>query len=226
MGQGKYQIEVDKHLPNDIYTRLCFVFVQAEAGNDWRRLLPYCAANISIVDYGNGTYNGQTSIVLGDYWRMAKVGNNFTDCDYWIHTARFYARAVVLVQMINKQIRYITFRVQDGLVTHIVIFPCTIEESVSLEYNPMAKLPFRTEYLDSVCGEDTAPKANHLPCMVCGALSETLLWRKITLYPKQNITLEGEVSVCPHCQRQAELHISKQIPAEPKKNEDDEGLPF
>ena len=65
MGQGKYQIEVDKHLPNDIYTRLCFVFVQAAAGNDWRRLLPYCAANISIVDYGNGTYNGQTSTVFG-----------------------------------------------------------------------------------------------------------------------------------------------------------------
>lgn len=228
MGQSTYKIEVDKHLPDNIYTRLCYVFIQAAVENDWRRLLPYCAPNICIVDYDNGTYSGPTDIVLGDFWRMAKTPSTHVfDYDYWIHTGRFYARAVVLVQMRNKLMRYIAFRVENDLITHIAIFPYTMHESVSVEYNPMAELPFRAEYLDTVCGESIESQANHLPCMACGAVSETLLWRKITLRPKQYITLEGEVSVCPHCQKQAELHISKQIdntPAEQKENYAD--LPF
>ncbi len=228
MGQSTYKIEMDKHLPDDIYTRLCYVFVQAAVENDWRRLLLYCAPNICIVDYGNGTYSGQTSIVLGDFWKKTKARSMYAfDYDYWIHTGRFYARAVVMVLMRNKLMRYIAFRVEDDLITHIAIFPYTMQENVDVEYNPMAELPYRADYLDAACGEVIEPQANHLPCMACGALSETLLWRKITLRPKQYITLEGEVSVCPHCQKQAELHISKQIDNTPAgQKENDEDLPF
>lgn len=228
MEQSTYNIEVDKHLPDDIHTRLCYIFVQAATENDWRRLLPYCEQNICIVDYGNGTYSGQTSKVLGDFWRRAQAQSRYMFAyDYWIHLSRFYARAVVLVQRQDTVIRYVAFRVENDLITHITIVPYTMRKRIRMIFNPIAELPFRTDYLDTVCGEDVEPQANHLPCMACGALSETLLWRKITLQPKADITLEGEVSVCPRCHRQAELHISKQIdntPAEQKENYAD--LPF
>ena len=51
MGPNTYKIEIDKHLPDDIYSRLCYVFVQAAVEDDWWRLLPYCAQHICIVDY-------------------------------------------------------------------------------------------------------------------------------------------------------------------------------
>lgn len=140
MGPNTYKIEIDKHLPDDIYSRLCYVFVQAAVEDDWRRLLPYCAQHICIVDYGEGTYCGQTSKVLGDFWK--KTRSAYVYNDWWIHSCRFYARAVVLTQVRNRLARYIAFRVEQDLITHIIIFQCTMQKGVSLEFNPMAELPF------------------------------------------------------------------------------------
>ena len=78
MGPNTYKIEIDKHLPDDIYSRLCYVFVQAAIEDDWRRLLPYCAQHICIMDYGEGTYCGQTSKVLGDFWKKHEVPMSIT----------------------------------------------------------------------------------------------------------------------------------------------------
>lgn len=221
MGQGTYY-KVDRDIPDDIYTRLCYLFMQAVSEDDWQLLLPHCAPGISIVDYANGTYSGPADIVLRDFWLMHSANTGlFPVSGYWIHQCTFYAQTVVLIE--RPRIRYIMFRIKDDRITHIIFSPSTMAAGVSTEYNPLEELPFPTEKLDSVCGKRIVPKANHLPCMTCGALSETLLWRKITLHPGQYITLEGEVSVCPHCQRQAELHLSNQIDDTP---EELTGLPF
>lgn len=34
MGPNTYKIEIDKHLPDDIYSRLCYVFVQVAVEDD------------------------------------------------------------------------------------------------------------------------------------------------------------------------------------------------
>ena len=222
MGQGTYY-KIDKHLPDDIHTRLCYLFTQAVSEGDWQPLLPYCAPTICIVNYEHHTYSGPADAVLGNFWLRNKDNRAFFPISgYWIHRCDFYAQTVVLVE--RPKTRYIIFRIRDDRITHIIFAPCTIADGVSTEYNPLEEQPYSTEYLDSVCGESIEPMANHLPCMTCGTLSETLSWRKITWHPKPDITLEGEVSVCPHCQRQAELHISKQIP--PESESDDTDLPF
>lgn len=78
MGPNTYKIEIDKHLPDDIYSRLCYVFVQAAVEDDWRRLLPYCAQHTVLWIMAKGHTADRRVKCLVTFWKKHEAPMSIT----------------------------------------------------------------------------------------------------------------------------------------------------
>ena len=217
-------INVASRLPEDIYTQVSIACANALKSGNWDEFAQYITEQTTFLCLG-------TEATTDCINELRKIGNHIQTMhkedafnDISVETCKFHARTCVVInprKQPDKQ--YILFRIIDGKLTHIVHTPVTVKRGI--RYNPFEDLPWTIEFLNMRSYDDAEPRKNHLPCFACGAPSEQLRWRKLSLKNTQYV-IDGVTSICPHCNRQAEYYIETQTEIPQPKPQDNEDLPF
>ena len=222
-GEQIYIHRADR-LPNDIYTEVSIACADALKGGNWDAFTQYLTEQTTFLYLG-------TEATTDCINELRKIGSHIQTMhkegalnDISVETCKFYARACVVINPRKQPDKhYILFRIIDGKLTHIVHTPVTVTRGI--RYNPFEDLPWTVEFLGKRSYDDAKPRKNHLPCFACGASSEQLRWRKLSLKNTQYV-IDGVTSICPHCNRQAEYYIATQTEIPQPKPQDNEDLPF
>ena len=216
------EIHIVDNLPDNIYTKVSKACADGMLKNNWDAFAQYMNEDTIVLDYGNSQNAGGLAAFKS---LVQAIYNRYEDdiLDLHVQTCEYVSRpCVVIKHRIFKSMEYILFRIVDDHVTHIIHTPPT--RDVGVDYDPLQDLPMRPQYFDKRCGGLVSPLQFHLPCMVCGAPSEKLQWRKLEL---SNLcyVIAGVASMCPHCFRQAEYYVKTQT--EILQNQDEnEDSPF
>ena len=222
--EKQINIHVAGRLPEDIHTQVSIACANALKSGNWDEFAQYITEQTTFLYHG-------TEATTDCINELRKIGSHIQTMhkegalnDISVETCKFYARACVVINPRKQPDKhYILFRIFDGKLTHIVHTPVTIKRGI--RYNPFEDLPWTIEFLNMRSYDDAEPRKNHLPCFACGASSEQLRWRKLTLKNTQNV-IDGVTSICPHCNRQVEYYIETQTEIPQPKPQDNEDLPF
>ena len=216
------EIHIVDNLPDNIYTKVSKACADGILKNNWDAFAQYMNEYTIVLDYGNSqTVGGLTAFKS----LVHAICNRYEDdiLDLHVQTCEYVSRpCVVIKHRIFKSVEYILFRIVGDQVTHIIHTPPTRDAGV--DYDPLQDLPMRPQYFDKRCGGLVSPLQFHLPCMVCGAPSEKLQWRKLELSNSRYV-IAGVASMCPHCLRQAEYYVKTQTEI-PQNQDENEDLPF
>lgn len=217
-------IHVANRLPEDIHTQVSIACANALKSGNWDEFAQYITEQTTFLYLG-------TEATTDCINELRKIGSHIQSLhwkdafnDISVETCKFHARTCVVInprKQPDKQ--YILFRIIDGKLTHIVHTPVTVKRGI--RYNPFEDLPWTIEFLNMRSYDEAEPRKNHLPCFACGAPSEQLRWRKLSLKNTQYV-IDGVTSICPHCNRQAEYYIETQTEIPQPKPQDNEDLPF
>lgn len=213
-------------LPYSIYTDVSKACVKAIMEDECDDLAKYLSEETVLLIYEKGQIKLDI-YSLQDFIKEIRSAYFFDNMDaepVCVEICNFIARPCVVIP--HKDLyreQYILFRIVDDKLTHIVYTPVTVK--VGVRCNPFEDLAFNTDFLNMRSYDNAEPMQNHLPCFACGAPSEELQWRRLSL-KNTRYEIDGVVSICPHCQRQAEYYAEKQIEIPQPKHEDDKDLPF
>lgn len=217
-------IHVASRLPEDIHTQVSIACANALKSGNWDEFAKYITAQTTFFYLGTEATTDCINELrkISSHIQSLHLKDAFNDIS--VETCKFHARTCVVINPRKQPDKhYILFRIFDGKVTHIVHTPVTVKRGI--RYNPFEDLPRTIEFLNMRSYDDAEPRKNHLPCFVCGAPSEHLRWRKLSLKNTQYV-IDGVTSICPHCNRQAEYYIETQTEIPQPKPQDNEDLPF
>lgn len=222
--EKQINIHVASRLPDDIYTKVSVACANALKSGNWDELAQYITEQTTFLYLGTEA----TSDCINE---LRKIGSHIQTLhkndalnDISVETCKFHARTCVVINPRKQPDKhYILFRIIDGKVTHIVHTPVTVTRGI--RYNPLEELPRTIDFLNMRSYDDAEPRKNHLPCFACGAPSERLRWRKLSLKNTQNV-IDGVTSICPHCNRQVEYYIETQTEIPQPKHDENKDLPF
>ena len=222
--EKQINIHVASRLPDDIYTQVSVACANALKNGNWDEFAQYITAQTIFLYHVTET----TTDCINE---LRKIGCHIQTMhkegalnDISIETCKFYARTCVVINPRKQPDKhYLLFRIIDGKITHIVYTPVTVKRGI--RYNPFEDLPWTVEFLSKRSYDDAKPLKNHLPCFTCGAPSEQLLWRKLSLKNTQYV-IDGVTSICPHCNRQVEYYIETQTEIPQSKHDENKDLPF
>ena len=217
-------IRVASRLPEDIYTQVSIACANALKSGNWDEFAQYITEQTTFLYLGTEATTDCINELrkIGSHIQSLHLKDAFNDIS--VETCKFHARTCVVINPRKQPDKhYILFRIIDGKLTHIVHTPVTVKRGI--RYNPFEDLPWTIEFLNMRSYDDAEPRKNHLPCFACGAPSEQLRWRKLSLKNTQYV-IDGVTSICPHCNRQAEYYIETQTEIPQPKPQDNEDLPF
>ena len=222
--EKQINIHIASRLPDDIYTKVSTACANALKSGNWDELAQYITEQTTFLYLG-------TEATTDCINELRKIGSHIQTLhkndalnDISVETCKFHARTCVVINPRKQPDKhYILFRIIDGKVTHIVHTPVTVTRGI--RYNPLEELPRTIDFLNMRSYDDAEPRKNHLPCFACGAPSERLRWRKLSLKNTQNV-IDGVTSICPHCNRQVEYYIETQTEIPQPKHDENQDLPF
>jgi hypothetical protein len=222
--EKEININVASRLPEDIYTQVSIACANALKSGNWDEFAQYITEQTTFHYLGTEATTDCINELrkIGSHIQTMHKEGAFNDIS--VETCKFHARTCVVInprKQPDKQ--YILFRIIDDKLTHIVHTPVTVKRGI--RYNPFEDLPWTIEFLNMRSYDDAEPRKNHLPCFACGAPSEQLRWRKLSLKNTQYV-IDGVTSICPHCNRQVEYYIETQTEIPQPKPQDNEDLPF
>ena len=217
-------LHIAKSLPDDIHTRLSIACANALNSGDWDEFKQYLTAQTTFLKVGVGETTDciHSLHAIGKRVHTSNPENKSTNIS--VETCKFFAKTSVVINYPEPQYKtYILFRFKDDKLVQIVQTLVTACQGIN--YNPLEELPRTVDFLDNRCYDDAEPFKHRLPCFVCGAPSEELQWRKLSLKNTQYV-IDGVTSICPHCHKQAEYLVQTQIEITKPLTDNGYDLPF
>ena len=196
-------LNIDSELPDDEYTHVAKVMAKALQSEDMNIVYPLLADDVQLVSYEKRTLQGKQAYV--DYWNgvfdRIKAAGLTSNIEVIING--FCGHAVVLIKLrYDKSL--VLFHVESGKIKTAVIAPEQLQP-YAVRYYDLNRPRLDYNMIMHNKGESIEAKANRMPCLLCGRLSENLDWYELDI-DSGPYAHSGQVSICPQCHTQAEYY--------------------
>ena len=207
-------LSVESGLPEDEHTHLAMLFAQAFYSEDIPRIEPFLADDVRMISYKKRTFTGKIEFL--EYWEglLSRIKGAGQVSDIKVKMNSFYGHAVVSIKQKDTEEGFVFFHIDSDKIKTAVITPVQ-QQSLMVRYYDLNRPRLDYETVISQKGEAITPEPNRMPCLMCGTLSEDLLWYKLEVDSGPFCHI-GQVSICPHCKAQAEFYpevfLRKEMP--------------
>ena len=190
----------NKALPDDVFTDAAKAISKTWMTHNTTYIETFLSDNLIYVGQNFKTIKGKDNYIdyltdkfVRDRTSEIKIHPIVTHCDFYKHSA-------VVLSTKDGNAVYLLFRIENGLITHLVL---TSTIKYPIDWTEEEIKPCLTNVLE--------PKENQLPCLTCGTLSEDLQWILFCKSPTSQAPLhgcEGELSICPKCKKPVEFRLT------------------
>lgn len=194
--------------PDDLFTRIANAFATKLSMGDFDELEKMLVKTPILISYRKRTIRGKYEFV--DYWKWLaeQLHKENITAEYHVQLNALCGHAIISCQ--QKSPRgivgevYVFLHLENGLISTAIITPKQQQPFMVRHYD-LDKAPIDYDTIMANKGSELSPEPNRMPCLNCGRLSEQMNWYKLEVDsgPFSHI---GQVSVCPHCKKQAEFY--------------------
>lgn len=199
-----WTLAIQEGLPDDIHKSVALALGEGILKNDFSAFENFLDDDVKWL-WPSSVWNaidGRDAVVA--YWKdWVKRYTGKGAVDFEVKFCAYSSATVLSMVASGYATAYIMFYIEDdfvkvGVLVEKALALIRIDEHRSKIVESLDNLPIALKEEDIKQKSTIEPKANGIPCMRCGKLSEKLSWNHVA-FGNSFLDFEGDISICPDC---------------------------